>query len=294
MRLSTAQKTTAYSHRTYKNPFFQRRRRKPVARTPLKVKFFIALAIIIATGLFWFIFYHNFFAIENFEIEGNKIIQENIINDILNRQLEKTYLFFFNQSNIFSFSKRQTRREILKRYYVENLTISKKLLHTIKIKFNEINPAAIWLEDDIYYYIDENLNIISKAEILDLNNVDFIILTNEKKEPSIVEDGLIKKIIINSKNSERGKSYLNFALNLTKKLQSINFHYSRTFSINEPETTLNIGVVDGPVIYFNIENDLESQFRFLDTLLKEKIKGEENLKKLQYIDLRFGEKIYYK
>ncbi len=280
-------RTRVYSQKTYSNPFFQRRRNRRISRIPLKIKLLWAFLILAIVGLFWFLFYHQYFLIDNIVIKGAETIQEHKVYELVNRQLPKKRFFILNQNNLFSFSKRQAKNEVLKKYYVENLKINKQLPRTIVVSFKEKTATAIWLEDDIYYYIDNDFNIISKVETLEINTDNYTVLTNAIKESSIADNGVTKKIKI-------GEEYLNFALQLAQKIKNTAIPNNGILAINKAESTINLNISNGPVIYFNVNNDLEKQFKFLTTLFEETIKGEENLKKLQYIDLRFGDKIYYK
>ena len=49
---------------------------------------------------------------------------------------------------------------------------------------------------------------------------------------------------------------------------------------------------NGPMIYFNLQEDIEKQVTKLLVLMNEKLKN--NLGEKEYIDLRYGDKVYYK
>ncbi|MDP3900693.1 MAG: FtsQ-type POTRA domain-containing protein [bacterium] len=285
MRKLFANKTRVYSQRSYRNPFFQRRRRR-VSTISWKLKIFVVLTVLMLSSGLWFVFYHDFFNVKNIEIIGSENIRQSAILEIADEQLAQKKFFILNQKNIFSLSKKQLKNEILKKYYVIDLKINRELPGTIVISFTEKQATAIWLEDDIYYYIDSDLNIISKIESLDIDIKNFIVMTNNREETLIEETSLSKKISIDQK-------YLGFATKLASKLNINHIDHEGTFYINNLETTVDIKIIDGPVVHFNVENDLDSQFTSLKTLLDEEVKGD-HLKKLEYIDLRFGEKIYYK
>jgi len=271
--------TRVYSQKKYNNPFF-RRRRKKVRQVSLKVKFLIAGIILIIAGLFWFIFYHEYFYIENIMVEGGERIQDYKIYEIVDKQLDKKRLFVFNQSNIFSFSKKQVKNKILEQFLVDDLKINKNLSSTLIISFKEKEPAAVWCENEEYYYIDSKLNIIAKINSLEIDSNSSIILKNIENESQIRKNGIIKKVTI-------GEEYLKASLLLSQKLKNIQLE------INDQETTLSLNIQNGPRVHFNIEEDLEKQFNKLKALVQGKIKNEQ-INKLQYIDLRFGDKIYYK
>ena len=56
---------------------------------------------------------------------------------------------------------------------------------------------------------------------------------------------------------------------------------------------VNIRTLEGWEVYFNLEDGVSQQIFNLDIVLKEKISPEER-ENLEYVDLRFGNQIYYK
>jgi hypothetical protein len=67
----------------------------------------------------------------------------------------------------------------------------------------------------------------------------------------------------------------------------------REITLSFSRETLEIGTSEGWKIYFEPKGDIESQIMNLDLLLKEKISSKDR-KNLDYIDLRYGNKIFYK
>lgn len=281
-----------YSQKIYGNPYFRKRRK--IRRLSLKVKLIIAGIIIILGGIFWLLLFHSFFIIDNIIIRGSsrveaegERIEESKIKSLIKQQLLEKRLLFFNQNNIFAFNKKRAKKEILKKYYVSNLKINKKLPRTIEINFTEKIAAAVWSENDKYYYIDDAGDILYEIEALEINTEDFIILKNKNEQSKIKTSGLTKKLTV-------GEGYIDFCLMLARKVKDSDILLTyNIFIINEDESTAEIHLVQGPIIYFNIEENLDKQFKKLEILLTEKVKGE-MLKKIEYIDLRFGDKIYYK
>ncbi|MFA5318110.1 MAG: FtsQ-type POTRA domain-containing protein [Patescibacteria group bacterium] len=276
----------SYSPRKYSNPFFSKRRAK-VRRISWKVKILIFLIVLAAGFLGWLLFFNRYFEIENVIVEGGQRIEDYKIYNIIGDQTQENRFFFFNQSNIFSFSKRQAKKEILNNYFVDDLKIDKKLPRTIKVIFSERQPAAVWCEEEKYYYVDENLNILLQIDSLDVNVGDYIILKNAEQKTAIEKGGSGKKVAI-------GEEYLKACLNLASEALANKIEIDRICKINEKEITVSLNIINnGPEIFFNIEEDLGLQLKKLKALIAEKLKGE-RLRQLEYIDLRFGEKVYYK
>ena len=274
-----------YSSRTYQNPFFGRRRKK-IRRFSLKTKLLALAALILSGTLAWALFFNVYFTIDDVIVQGAELIDEHKIYNIIEKQLQKKRLFIFKQNNFFVFSKRQVKNEILKNFNVADLRVNKDLPRALTVSFAEKTPAAVWSENDHYYYIDADLTVLAEVESLSLNTRQFIVLKNETTQPLIRLSGLVKKVSLD-------KTYVFFCLNLAQKAVAGGVSIDSVFLVNEPEKTIRLHITDGPQAYFNVENDLNSQFEKLNILLTEKF-NPNDLKKLDYIDLRFGDKIYYK
>ena len=275
-----------YSSRKYQNPFFHRRRKK-VRRISIKTKLLAAAIIVAVAGVTWMLFFNAYFLIDNVVINGSQRIDEHKIYNIIDKQLQKKRLFVFNQQNIFIFSKSQTRKEILINFSVDDLKINKDFPRLLTISFSEKTPAAVWLENEIYYYVDFDFNVLSQVDGLEIDAGSFIILQNENNSQSLIrQNGLGRKVSLE-------KDYLLFCLELAKTVAGQGLDINNIFKLDEEEKTIQMQPVNGPKIYFNVENDYDEQIKKLKALLSEKINQKE-FGELEYIDLRFGDKIYYK
>ncbi|PIR92002.1 hypothetical protein COU01_04065 [Candidatus Falkowbacteria bacterium CG10_big_fil_rev_8_21_14_0_10_44_15] len=275
-----------YSPRKYVNPFFQRRRSR-VRRLSLKIKLIIlgCGCLIVAVG--WALLFNRYFMVDNVIVNGSQKIAEDKIYDIIAKRLSARRLFIFSQQNIFAFSKRQAKREILNNFFVADLTINKKLPRTITVSFNESAPVAVWAEGERYYYIDSNMIILSPVESLELSADNLIILKNALAESQIKTEDTTKKVAV-------GERYLNICLNLRQKLVEKQIAIDNICEVNKAEVKVQIKVsAGGPKIYFSADDTLDKQFAKLTVLLAGKI-SPDALSKLEYIDLRFGDKVYYK
>lgn len=275
-----------YSPRKYVNPFFQRRRAR-IRRLSLKIKLIILGCACLAGIVGWTLLFNQYFTVDNVIINGSQKIAEGKIYDIIERQLSTRRLLIFSQENIFAFSKRQAKKEILKNFFVADLKIKKKLPRTIEVNFNESAPVAVWAEGEQYYYIDSNMIILSSVEGLELSADNLIILKNALLEPQIKTEGTAKKVTV-------GDRYLNICLNLRQKLLALKIEIDNICEINKTEAKVQIKAgSNGPKIYFSADDTLDKQFEKLLTLLAGKL-SPDVFTKLEYIDLRFGDKVYYK
>jgi cell division septal protein FtsQ len=278
-----------YSGKKYSNPFF-RKKRKRVILPVLPRKFFrfqwnwrlkliTSAVLIIFAGSIWFFYFSSYFNIITIEVAGNKKIAADDIKNLAWRQAKENRLLILKQENLNAFNKNKLRETLNEHYYLENLSINKKLPGTIIITIKEKEYSAVWYESDKYYYIDSNGNIFSEADPLQIKQQNYPLIENRKGarvEGRIVkvEDGDISYIILLFK--EFKNNYKNFKID--------------RFILDSDINTVKMKILDGPEIYFNTKEDVNGQITKLMIIVNEKLKDDFINK--EYIDLRYGDKVY--
>jgi len=84
---------------------------------------------------------------------------------------------------------------------------------------------------------------------------------------------------------------LQFIFNLSGELKLYSFELDRFIIADQYYNSVFAKIVDGPQIYFNVNNDVKAQLDNLILVKNNKIK--DNFNRLEYIDLRYGDKIYF-
>lgn len=130
-------------------------------------------------------------------------------------------------------------------------------------------------------------NLVENNQGLELINVGqaekekYFIIENKNKDSLIRSDG---KIRLN-------EEYLNFIFSLNGELKLNGFILDRFIIADQYYNSVFAKIVDGPQIYFNVNNDIKPQLENLILVKNNKIK--DNFNRLEYIDLRYGDKIYF-
>ena len=136
----------------------------------------------------------------------------------------------------------------------------------------------------------------SKKEIIlsNLDKNDCINIDDSYKKENlypIIENIGNDKVDDDIKTADIKAEYIDFCLKLYNKLyESTDFGLKNIILDEESYNTVKIKLNNGLEVYFNVKNDCDEQIKSLFTLEKE-IKNELQGKK--YIDLRYGDKIYY-
>ncbi len=279
--------------RTGKNKFYPdergRRRGNPLFNRPqtrnrfsAKTKF-MALAVIGGiAGIAWLIFFSHFFLIPGPEIFGTNETIKNELTEKFAEQLKENRWIFFRQNNLFIFNKSAFISRLNDDFIFQKLEIRKRLFNRLIIEFEEKANSFVLREGDKFYYIDDAGRVIKEADPLNISTSQLAVIEN-RSAPMVPE-----------KNLDREAKKVRYIQSLYEALKEPrdNLLKAERFIIDGDLHTVKVQTASsGPEILFNTESPPENQLDRLYILIRDKL-GEEYLKK-KYIDLRFGELIYY-
>jgi len=304
----------------YSNPFFKKKKRKVVSKINWRRQLFIWEAIILIIGLIWFFCFSTVFNLVVVDTNSTKRISKHDIINIVLEQAEENRFLIASQKNIFLFDIKRLEDLLNNRYLLKDLTIKKELPNKIIINIIEKDYSAIWQEDDDYSYISETGKIINKADIADIVNYPLIhnigknYINDNGSESEIERISYIMKLFEKFKDKTLSKidndrwfviqkfilDDMEYTVQMVIKICTNIFIekplLATMMSDIEEESKLNFEQKEecqnGPMIYFNLQEDIEKQVTKLLVLMNEKLKN--NLGEKEYIDLRYGDKVYYK
>lgn len=282
-----------YSSRKYsRNPLFRgQRRREWFARLrgySWRGKIVAVAALAAVSAAAWVLFYNPYFAIEEVVITGGSYIDEGPLYEQVAEQLNERRWWIFNQENIFVFSKKQVAARLQEHVSVDDLAIDRDLPRTLVISFTEKLPAAVWVEEGGAYYIDEEMAVLANVPGSGVLSGQLILKPESGQKHVVVRNG---QRVVNL-----SPAYVQAAAELWNEFGTTPqeaLAIEPSFTAVKREVTLIMHYRTGPRVYFNLDDDLQLQIEKLETLLAEKFNPEE-LAKLEYVDVRFGEKVYYK
>lgn len=280
----TSRSKSYYQSKKYTNPFFQdtKKRRRRFGSRLNKDKIIFSLCLVFMGLLIWFFMYSGYFAISATEVKGEGRIDPGLIEKIVWEQIGESYFIFLPQKNIFIFNKNKLRAAIQEKFALSNLEIEKKLPNKIIIRFIEKEYALIWQEGERYYYGDVHGDIITElANILDVNKSNYPLIQNQKSEKLEADLAGIEA------------PYLEYILNLFQILaahkDNLPLDY---FIIDNEQNKVKIKLLDGPKLYFNINEDANKQINKVLVVKEEKLKND--FFKKEYIDVSIGDSVYYR
>ena len=278
----------------YRNPF--RNKSRFLGSKIFKI---INLILIIGIlGCLYFFIFSDFYNISNIEVSGNQIISTDDILDITNNFLSKNKLFIFKNKNIFIFNRNDLKKKISDEIVLSSIKIEKIIPNTIRIILTEKEAALKWQTNDQEYLIGKEGLVIKRYYNLSTPKI-FQIETNKNDNNQPAEENFIKIKNLGNDQINLGDKVLNpqdveFIIKIQQDLSAKDYLNPKNIMVpNNLPQFLIIELVNGAQLYFNINDSIQSQLNRLNILIQEKIK-KENMNRIEYIDLRLGESVYYK
>jgi len=270
-----------YTKKTYSNPFFRHQKTRTVepGLFSIKTKLSIFAIIVAVTIIIWLLFFSTLFKINNILITG---INDNMAKEVENMARDIAENRLIGKNNLLLYNKDELNKTLNEKYYLSNLTIKRKFLHTLAINLREKQQSAVWREDDQYYYIDGEGNIINQVDPLNINGNDYPIIENST-DIKIIE----RKTNIN-------KEAIDYILNLFNEFKNKKHNFEiEKFIVDKNANTVKMAILSGPKIYFNIKTSIAEQTAKLDLIIKDQLKNDFTSVK-EYIDLRYANNVYIK
>lgn len=306
-------KTAFYNHNASRfcNPYF-----KPRKNIQSRRQFFyhILLISIALSAWTYFLFFSNYFSISDWEIKGLDKYEKKAVEAVLENFLDKKKFGLIHYEGIFTFNEGELNKEFSSEFAFQNIEVQKIYPHKIILNLQEKNQKmAVYNDENIYILSDDG--VITDIE----KGIGGWHLPAQQGMASGTDDSTvdIKKIVDDSQKRELPAypifcdAYsmatdlrVNSVYPLAKTIKIINDFIDRTqdrteLAVKSALITKNkIGqkiilyTTNGWTIYLNNEDDGVRQFYKLYLAMGNELK--DLSKPVEYIDLRFGDRVYIK
>ena len=266
-----------YSSKYFKNPAIRKKNKKKIK--PYII--FFVVFVFVATN--YIIFFSPYLKIKNIKINGN-------INE------DSPILSFFTNRNIMFLDLKSIKNNLLETLPIEDINIEKKYPDTISISIKQTTPELIWITQNKGYLIDSYGKAYSdisgnSIETYNLENYDILRHKYLYDNIPIIYDNnnsllVLNKIFLNNE-------YITFIKKVYQELnQKLNLNIIY-YGVSMKDYTLEATTSDNWKIFFSLQDDADKQIERLSLILKNQ-KGEGMDTISQYIDLRYGDKVFYK
>ncbi len=298
----------------YSNPYFKNR---PAAAKP--VGFYYSL-ILLGLALFawiYFLFASSIFQITDWEINGLKKYKNQEISDALNDFFKESKFAFFKSSNVFLFDKNGFEKHLSDKFIFQNIDVKKYYPHKIIITLKEKEEKlAIYNNDKIFIVADDGTIVRVKE-----GTTGWYKGADAKSPETATSTATgsvdVEKVLADAKTKElpaypifcdayyaSGKLGIGTIYPAIKDLNIINQFIENVQSRMEVKiklvalykNQLNPKIViytnNNWKIYLNNTDDGLKQFYKFYVTINDTIK--DISRPLEYIDLRFGDRVYIK
>jgi hypothetical protein len=266
-----------YQRKNLQNPFFHRS--QPGQRKYLG-KLSMGGSLLVIGLAVWFFMFSSFWRWDQVRIEGLTRLPAGEIEKIIWEQGSASRWLFFRQSNIFAFDAGALERKVSAAYNFAGLAVKKTWPRTLTLKVSERPYAFIWREGSDLFYASADGYAIKEPAVSAADQKKYPILDNQTGQTMIGDKNKI---------SVKG-DYLNFFLELSADLAGQPDLATERFIVDREFNTLQVKFIAGPLAYFNTKASAADQVNNLVLVKNAKIK--DNFSKTNYIDLRYGDKIF--
>ncbi len=276
----------------------RRSRKKRMFLRVMKSKTFwiIVLVFLMCAGLAYFLLLSDMFQVEEIEVFGNqKVNQEEVLQEIeprIEKELKAGPFSLFSSRSIFLVGARPLERHIKHIFpRVGEVVVKRKLPSVLSLEIKERDSfVELCLLSGECYKADEQGVVFEKsADVKEETEGEVQVFQVKREELMVI---VVKGFTKPDLGSEAiPPLYLAGASEIENKIKNSMQMEPRELSLEGEQLIVDVG--KGFKIYFDLDKNVEEQLFNLELVLREKL-SDQNLEELEYIDLRFGNRVYYK
>jgi len=289
-----------YSRKSFSNPLFSSGRGRGGTRWRRVLT--IAAAALALGGWTWFVAFSPAFRITDIRISGEQNLAEWDIRDTVNETLSRRRWFLLPQTSLLVVPESAVVSALNERYVLESLEVTKVPPHTLVIALKErVSAVLMQMPDGSQALIGLDgtvTRLFAPAEALDVvpklgpskgetaesaKPPAYAVLYDDRPETLKLRDAAVRPETVKA------------AIDMPKAFAAVFGNAPTLNQIHLDGTqaqTLRVVTSEGWAIYLNATDDLKGQLEDAQTILKTKIGGDRH--NLEYIDVRFGEKVFFK
>jgi cell division septal protein FtsQ len=256
--------------------FAQKQRRRKIFKRIIWSIFVFA----VISGLSYWSGHHSI-TINSITISENEFLNNEKIIENIEKQISGRYLFLFSKKNSLLIPRSEVKNSIIKNNLsVSEVSLKVRDINNLFVDISEHEPVAKWCDE---------------ANNCFLINAEGLIYTQEK----VLNPKNVIKVsgVFENSNDILGKTYLNTETfkSILKTVENLNqLSIKPTLIDTEDQETIAIETMQGPYLLIDRNDNPADVLNNLQTVIETEEINEAQFKNLEYIDLRFGNKVYYK
>jgi hypothetical protein len=240
----------------------------------LKIWTLFFLISFLAT-IFVYLTHYDNFEIVDFHIDQVNFAPKESFEKIIKEELSKNFLYIIGRNNILFLPTSEIEQKIKSNFSeIKFLELKRVGFRSIALKITEYEKTALWCNQECYF-LNEDGMAFAKAE-------------SYQKLP--VFQGLERDSYLNQNYLE--KEYFKNIMTLISLLQEMTIEIKNIKSDDGDSFVLATEI--GLNLLYDKKGDPVEVANNLNALIKKDAINFAQLKNIEYIDLRFGNKVYYK
>jgi cell division septal protein FtsQ len=242
----------------------------------VRLAIFVGLAVAVVLAALVAASYLPFIQIKEVSVMGTQTLATSTVVDYIDEQISGRYLFIFPKRNIFLYPKRGVSQELLASFpELRSANVHAVNFHTIVADVVEREPKAKWCTDDVCYLMDQDGVIYASA----LGAGELVTYRGETTGERLPKQYLTQ---------ERFEALFALVDALAQRVGAV------TWVNVDNNDDAEVRFESGFALKFALADPQGDVFeRFELALTSEPFKSHK-LSEFQYLDLRFGDKLYYK
>ncbi|MCM2339144.1 MAG: FtsQ-type POTRA domain-containing protein [Burkholderiales bacterium] len=272
----------------------KRRKRQTVLKKLSWVVFFFLLVLV---GLS-FLSRWSKLNIDKIEVTGNKIVETKIIEDFIQQELAGNYFWIFPKTNFILFPQNRIENELKNKFKrIETISVNDKNIKTLEVSISERNALYTWCGVEPLIVEDSD----QKCYFLDKEGYLF------DEAPYFSGDVYFRFYGVNDIDTENPlgnyffKQHFNRLIHLKDLLEKTELRAIAFYVMENGDIKILLKkqgeMTENPNVILKTESDFDKIIENLQSVLNtEPLQSDFKNKysSLMYIDLRFGNKVYYK
>jgi hypothetical protein len=278
-----------YEARRFHNPYFQREKRRHWIGIAV-----VGLALALVAGGIIFVLAARRFSVTSVSVTGNETIPGDQITARAWEELNRRRLVFFKASSRFLYDEDKLRGALSSAYAFESLDITAACQWfgpgecSIAVAVKEKTSQLLWKSEEQMYLADLNGSVIRELTPQEIESL------SAPEPPPLVRLPVFEDV--NGAPVPIGQQVLTqqevaSAFLFHDRLRELDIAFGNTRIDRLAGKWFAVRTATAYDILFDAAGDAEAQARHLEVLLRDTIADQG---KLEYIDLRFGDHVYYK
>lgn len=257
--------------KTNQNPFFKHRQVKKRKSRAIRI-------LLLVTGIILgccFYLYHPVFRIQEVVVYGTHSIDPESVQHTMQTELQNFRVIPKNHIHFIPYKRLEA--VLTSTYALDSVSIDKNR-HTLIFTLQESITSIIITDNESFFLIDIQGNVVQQLE-------------HVEQQDGLPQEYPVLNIQIGDSGPNIDPNHVQNIVAIHKALLERNM-MPEAYTANQQQLDwVTVTIANAPNILFDMtgEVDIETQVRSLDTILAEYISAEEQV---QYIDLRFGNRIF--